>query len=260
MNKKNKNPIKQASCKGCCKETELLRQIKLERYSSVKQLTKYRGNDIDHYNECLKESALTIAIENENMVMAKFVLGCAANPNIPENECRPINRAIKKNNIEMVKLLIEHEVDLNPEDARPYSSNPPPLVFAVLENNISMVELILTYGGRRVSLENRNDAFLLAIDESHQDIAQILLDHGAEINCRDPLGNTALMNALASNKSSSLIKFLLDRWAFPNVLGDKGKSPIVYAIEHGRKDVIQLLIDRGAELTSKQSKLIKLMN
>ncbi|XP_015769912.1 PREDICTED: putative ankyrin repeat protein RF_0580 [Acropora digitifera] len=63
-----------------------------------------------------------------------------------------------------------------------------------------------------------------AAEYSSIDAARVLLDHGAEINMQDLIGNTALHIACEHNQGE-MKAFLLSHGADKNVVNSDGKTP-----------------------------------
>lgn len=75
--------------------------------------------------------------------------------------------------------------------------------------------------------------------------AQVLLEHGANINAKQNIGVTPLMQAVRS-RNLALVKFLLDKNADINVADDNGDTALHYAYRHQIIPIIRELEDRGA--------------
>jgi ankyrin repeat protein len=73
------------------------------------------------------------------------------------------------------------------------------------------------------------------------DVIQLLLDHGANIDRRDSCGNTAL-NAALNHRHDSTAQLLLSRGANPNIAGEG--TPLSNAA--GNTPMVELLKSHGA--------------
>jgi hypothetical protein len=90
---------------------------------------------------------LYVAIEFRRLELAKYLLEQKADPNgysDTEDE-RPIFRAVRKNNLDFVKLLVEHKASL---DIKNEAQDVPqyPLIGAALNQNSTMVQYLLQSG------------------------------------------------------------------------------------------------------------------
>ena len=86
----------------------------------------------------------------------------------------------------------------------------------------------------------------------HAAIARVLLEHGASIRAADRWKNTALHLAAAGGHLDS-VQILLDTGAALNERTCHGKldgTPLVYAAQNGHERTADLLLARGAQVTS----------
>lgn len=80
-------------------------------------------------------------------------------------------------------------------------------------------------------------------------IAQLLIDHGADLNFRDQYQNSVLHKTAGQDKKTEFMAFLLDQGIDVNLKDDFDSTPIFEAMY--APEMCQLLIDRGADLTLK---------
>ncbi|HOX09207.1 MAG TPA: ankyrin repeat domain-containing protein [Candidatus Omnitrophota bacterium] len=99
---------------------------------------------------------------------------------------------------------------------------------------------------------------MLALENSHQYIAEMLIKKGANPNFADPGGTTPLMIA-AQKGFVDIVKLLLSKGANPNtqqsniksVYSSENKTPIMFAAEGGNTDIVKMLIAKGADVNKK---------
>lgn len=90
----------------------------------------------------------------------------------------------------------------------------------------------------------------IAATSSHThnlDIVKLLIEHGADINQRDPQFGQLPLHRSCEQGVLNLIEFFLDCGMDPNSKDGTGQSSLCIAAEHGRTDVCKLLLDRGAK-------------
>lgn len=138
------------------------------------------------------------------------------------------------------------------------------LMVAAWEGNVAMMELFLSHGAR-IDLANRYDeqalqlaawrgqrpavewllahgatanragarwsALHYAVFAGHPDIAQLLIERGAEVNARAPNGSTPLMMAAREGREK-LARQLLDAGADPTATNESGESALLWAMRH----------------------------
>jgi ankyrin repeat protein len=106
----------------------------------------------------------------------------------------------------------------------------------------------------------------IAMQNNDADVAHALLDAKAsdpsrKLNLDQPLGpwgNTLLMQAivfLSEAKASSYVHMLLDRGASVNATNQYRKTALFAAVLFDRKDLISLLLDKGADPNAKDANL-----
>jgi ankyrin repeat protein len=102
-----------------------------------------------------------------------------------------------------------------------------PLIEAVLENNLELVEKIIIQGG---NVDEQDAEGFSALHYTAQnylvDIAKLLIEKKANIECRDSYGNTPLQKAVFfSNGRGDMIKLLLKHGANKDSENNSGISP-----------------------------------
>lgn len=82
-----------------------------------------------------------------------------------------------------------------------------------------------------------------------EEMMNLLLAHGANVNAQDTVGNTPLHAAAGSFASpASTTALLLSAGADPNIRGRHGATPLLYAARAGKAEVVTLLIESGADI------------
>lgn len=80
-----------------------------------------------------------------------------------------------------------------------------------------------------------------------REVAQLLLDHGADVNVRSRGGTTPLMFTVGYH-DPSVVRFLLSRSADPNAQNRRGWTPLRFGIGSGniQPDSVRALLEHGA--------------
>lgn len=119
---------------------------------------------------------------------------------------------------------------------------------AVIDLPIYPVDLwsYRAYDGR--PSEASQKSFLDAAREGDYDTVVHQLEEGCNIESRDPLGITALLNA--SNRGhTKIVSYLLERGANPNTtFPGTTTSPLVVAAMEGNEELVKVLIEGGADV------------
>lgn len=174
-----------------------------------------------------------------------------------KNRSNMIFEAIKSRNIDMVKTLLEAGVDTNQED---YPRSSPLLHVSELstENTAAedygMIVLLLSYGADLKKRDCNGFTVLHNVasrnhDQSHYDLIEHLLSTGADPNARDRNEATPFCLAL-ENCNPKVAKLFLEHGARADVKNILGRGSMHYAGSQKYTEVIQLLLDNGADISS----------
>lgn len=121
------------------------------------------------------------------------------------------------------------------------------LIYAAETGDIATTKSLLSHSVSVDALDSdvRETALMAAVEHHHADVAQLLLDRGANANLKDSKGNTALIQA-AMDGDTILVMALLSRGANVNAQNDYAETPLSDAVINGHSDVVKLLLDHGA--------------
>ena len=251
------------------------------------------------------ETALMLAIKTGELPLVQMLINAGANVNTVEKEHKqtPLMyaAAADKNAGEMVKLLLSKGADVKPRslsyDWPSHFSDEPrvqyhpfggltALLYAARDGCYDCVEALIAKGADlNVPTPEGVTPLMIALDNDNNDIAKLLLDHGANPGVWDWYGRTALYIAIDRKDGGSsglrgvsidpghsartsvmdVIKALLAANVDPNAelrmhrptrggytgrfsdpLQDLGATPLLRATLANDTEVIQALLARGA--------------
>lgn len=180
-----------------------------------------------------------------------------------------LNRACKKGDYQAAERLIGSGADVNNHSG---DDGTTPLLYAVDNHHLSIVKLLLTsgadpnyqndlkiapitraawYGNEEIFdelvkhgalLSDINDLLLTASWGGNSKIVKYLLDKGATVNGVDRNKSTPLHNA----SSGEVAKLLVDRGASIELQNDRGRTPLHEAAYWNRVEVVEVLLQAGA--------------
>jgi len=147
--------------------------------------------------------------------------------------------------INMVSSLLDKGELINGADSSIYDTA---LHRAAINGYRELVILLLDKGARIDAKDSFPGvtALYYAVQNGHKDIVELLLAKGADVNARDNNGSTPLH--LATSKD--VAELLLAKSVNLNAKNNKGQTPLDIAMSQNRKDIVDLLISKGAEVSS----------
>ena len=118
------------------------------------------------------------------------------------------------------------------------------------KGNVDEVKRLLSSGGwidvNCVDGSDQNTPLIRATWGNHKDVAQVLLNRGAEVDKANKHGLTAL-HAAAKSVYKDMVQVLLDGGAEHSREDNKGQTPLHLASISGHPNVVQLLLAKGAD-------------
>lgn len=128
-----------------------------------------------------------------------------------------------------------------------------PLIDATIRGNSEGIRALLDQG-IPVDQQHRGlTALMVAAREGRVEIAEYLLDKGAHIDARDPLGRAPLHHAVLRRKSEAALA-LIKRGADVNARDGLDRTPLMCAAQKGDVRSVKALLEAGARLEDQSSR------
>jgi ankyrin repeat protein len=162
--------------------------------------------------------------------------------------------AAMSGNKEVVVLLLNSGMSPNVRDPSPRDRGPDrtgwtPLLWALWERNSEIAEILLDHGANPNFQGNSAEttALNLAISLAPTKIALKAIELGAKLDVPDMAGRTPVFLAARDDKLD-LTRLLVDRRVDINVRDVIGWTPLIYALRNGQREAARFLLEKGADI------------
>lgn len=212
------------------------------------------GADFNDTNRYMRNS-LHMAAKYGNVHAVELLLEKGADPECKDREwgilpdvwyrrtggVTPMSFAADNGHESVVRILLENGVSADNDD-----QFVTPLWRAARGDHSKVVRVLLGAGGDvdAQDSEGRSPLWWGARNDS-VDVVQMLLDNGASVDIRDLAQRTPL-NLASFNRCERVVRMLVGNSA--NVDGWGWLPPLVAAAQNGYENVVQILLDKGAEV------------
>jgi ankyrin repeat protein len=197
------------------------------------------------------------AINRQNDEICSLILEKSMNHiNLPDKlGCTPIAYSILNDYLFITDKLLSLNVDVNIADL----NGDTPLIKAIwstMSEKLDRQQLndivlrLIRHGAdvNAVNLSQRTPLFT-AIYQNNTDIALLLIENGANCKMEDPvMNNFTLLHYSCFQGNYTLASKLLENGCNANSVAVSGETPIYIAVTKGYVDIVNLLIDYGADV------------
>jgi len=139
--------------------------------------------------------------------------------------------AVKKNHLNIAKMLLKRRNVKSKIDIKNKTVEATPLEFAILSNYDEMAKLLIDHGAN-VNVRDskyRHSILHSACHTGTLDIVKVLIEKGADIEAKTHDGLTPLMTAVMFKKVT-IVQYLLEQGANPNFRGGKEQITALHRI------------------------------
>jgi ankyrin repeat protein len=164
----------------------------------------------------------------------KNILDSGFDINVSGGESTLLSAAVNTGNIDIVKLLIDYDADVNIRDGDGITA-----LFSD-DNEIEILKLLID-AGADVNIQKDNGKTALFF--SNYETTKLLIDAGVDVNIKDNEGNTAL--TYTDQFDTNVMKLLIDSGADVNIQDKHGKT-VLFSFEN--IEDVKLIIEAGAIL------------
>jgi DNA polymerase III delta prime subunit len=227
----------------------------------IKEVLAHQGKDRQKVLDATM-SSIVKSYREQYYDKFKSLLQGGASPSIvatapkDEHSLTPLHSATNKDDLVMVKLLLDNGADINAKDDYMKST---PLHSAAEKRKLEMAKLLLDNGANVNAKDDYSDTPLhAAAQKNNLEMAKLLISKGADANALNKRGGTPLHWA-ARNGNLKMAKVLLVQGVDINAKTDglraksneQGFTPLHYAAEKDDLEMVKLLLDNGADVNVK---------
>jgi len=183
------------------------------------------------------ETPLLRAAQKGRLAIAEFLIANGADVNTQggENFSSPLHAAVELGHRRLVRLLLDSGAAVNPTDQLGRT----PAVRAMQKNQMGIAKTLVA-AGAQINLHLAAYLGDVATTKRH-------IEAGADVNLRDDLDHTALHYAARQGQSEAA-ELLITNGADVQAINEYGYAPLHLAINH--VEVMRVLLDHGANLNA----------
>ena len=250
--------------------TPLIKAVRARRDDSVRVLLQEGNADVNIPDDFRGFTALFWAARDNDSSHSFIPLLLRLRPEQIERRDSvgrtPLALAAWEGCIQSMECLLAHGACVNAANRMAQT----PLWWAVLADGFKATTTLLEHGAD-TEIEAPLDGeimpvLLMAMTRFHYSIVEVLLDHGADPNCRSSPADTSASRSSGSatargrgerktplwlavrERETSLVRKLLHRGANPDLrAGRCDSSPLYWAIDAGHVCIATMLLDHGAD-------------
>ncbi len=193
------------------------------------------------------QSFLHIAVGTGKVVICQILLEAGCNPNLKNNRRRTaLHDAVEAEEHAIVELLLAAKnIDINIQDPAGWT----PAFLAASKRDACALNMLLTHKEIKLTLKDASENTLLDYTVYFQEekIWSTLIS-AIDINSTDSSQNTALHHALYAHNVDLGKKLLECKEVSINHQNNQGKTPLMLAVKIHAWDLVEILIDKGADL------------
>jgi len=230
-----------------------------------KIIESIKEDKLDELKNCLSDSSVLLTqINSEEFDLLIYTIENDASPTIIEYiisqypslnyysyDKSPLSCAISVNNLELVKLLIDHGADVNKKD----EFEDEPLVHAIKTGNNDIIKYLIDHDA---NIDQDIDKTIYtplyyAIQMENEEIVQYLIDHGAPFNSKKEKPSLpSLLTEAIRCQNENIAKRLIDAGA--DITSDVGINSFLATINLGKSNLVKYMIEKGADVNKKNAR------
>ena len=216
----------------------------------AKFLIVEHSQDVNARSFDRKDTPLHVASRRGHADIAKLLLEHGADGNAEDiHNGTPLHVSSACGHMEVARILLEHGADAETRD----NLNINPLIYAITRKHVEIARLLLKHGAdtNTKDINGGQTSLHFASFIGHVGCARVLLEHGADSNSRDRHHETPLHVATRDiynlEERLDVIRLLVQYGSDIHARDNKDQTPFMTATEYKNDDIMQLLLELGAE-------------
>lgn len=229
----------------------------------IAKLLIENGADINARENISNRCVLNYTAESDAKETAEFLISCEGNDYDKEDYEILLSASVRAGSEKMVKFLIEFGIDF--KSVKSFGRTL--LMEAVYRNHKNIAQFLIDNGADVNAVcddhcekwDNGKTALIFAAEKDSKEVASILINNGADIRANDANGISVLSYAAFYN-AKNVADILIAHCADVNVVDDEGGTPLMYAARKNSIDVAKLLIEHGADINAQTKERKSVLN
>ncbi|XP_046346164.2 ankyrin repeat domain-containing protein 50-like [Haliotis rufescens] len=218
-------------------------------HKEVVELLVSKGAKVSIVDRC-GNSILHSAGRGGDVEVVQYVLSHDMVDINGRGSCRrtPVMLAAEKGHIAIVKLLVDKGGDMSLVDKRHENI----LHLACLCGQIEVVKYVLSQDIVDINSRGRKrkTPVMLAARNGHKEVVELLVKKGADLSLAYNAAGSNVLHVACFKGHVDVVKYLLSQDTVDvNSRGWKKRTPMMRAAEKGHKEIVELLVNKGADLS-----------
>jgi len=228
--------------------TALMHASALGASDAVSELIK-NGADLRRRDDSGRD-ALFHAVRNDMLKTSELLIRSGASVKA-EYDSGLLHLAAARNNIDMVRLIVDAGADMSVKDKHDFS----PFGEAVRAGSFEAASFFLAGGASANERQDDLTPMMIAAKNNDLKMAVLLAENMADVNSVSSDGTTAIFHAAMRNYTA-MAEFLIGMLADVNAADSKGWTPLMTAVAENSLDTARLLIKNGADVNARNGEAL----
>ncbi|OUM62871.1 hypothetical protein PIROE2DRAFT_61613 [Piromyces sp. E2] len=201
-----------------------------------------KGADIDksYGNE---ETFLIESVYDKNIPLINYLIERGVDVNCHEEGISPLSAAIEKEDVSVVKLLIEKGANINEEIPDRNRGSESLLMSCIKMELIEIAKIFMEHHAKIIYHEQNNYFTLIRmLNNSELELASYIRQENIDIGSPERIDSLIVLGRL------DLLKILYKyQFLNVNVKDEHGNTPIFNAVKHSKDSIVKFLMECGAD-------------